>query len=806
MKRSLLLFSAMAFLGSLQAQTNFNITLAGQLNYPGQSLSNICGWVDPQDNKEYALVGAQNGLSIVDVTNPSTPTQIVQIPGPSSSWREIKVWGNYAYVTTESGNIGLQIVDLLPLPSPSLTVATWTPTINSEVLSTIHALHIDAGRVYLYGSNVGNGGVLIADISTTPMAPVYLGRYNASYVHDGYVRNNICYAGHIYDGWFSVMDVSNPSSPTIVNTQSTPGNFTHNTWLPPGNANTIFTTDEVSNSYLTSYDITNVSNIQELDRIQSQNPGSGSIVHNTHILNVAGNDYAVTSWYRDGIVITDVDDPNNMVNVGWYDTYPSGSGNGFSGCWGVYPFLPSGTIVASNMNGELYVLAPTYVKGCFLNGQVTDAATTLPINNATITIVAQNITDASDASGNYATGIGAPGTYSVTYSKAGYFPQTINNITLTTGNTVTQNVALVPMTPFAIVGQVINSWNSVGVANAHVRIYNGTFSYDTICDANGNYTFPTAYAGSYEIVAGKWLYQNNCMSNITINSTTMPPVIPLDSGIYDDFTWNYSWTTTGNASTGMWERGEPLGTTNTNPGDANPEYDATTDCSVEAYVTGNTGMSSSDDDVDGGYTLLSSPVFDLTAYSTPLMYYSRWFFNAGGFGPLNDSLKVYISNGSQTVLLETVTSTTPGMSTWVPKMYNLNQYITSTATMQVRVRCADAPQGNLVEGGFDHFRILDSLWTVGNYSAELDQQDHRLNIYPNPSSASVTIEYHLSNDISTDAKIYITDVTGRIVSEMPVSSKDGIAAFNMNVSEGIYFVRIVNGNETTATIKLIKTN
>ncbi|MEW6469965.1 MAG: choice-of-anchor B family protein [Bacteroidota bacterium] len=806
MKRLLLIFLGLGIVSGAAAQANYNLTLAGTLTYGGQSLSNICGWVDPQDNKEYALVGAQNGLSIVDVTNPAAPTQIVQIPGPSSTWREIKVWGNYAYVTTESGTVGLQIVDLLPLPSPSLTVTTWQPTINSQTLEKIHALHIDAGRVYLYGGNVNPGGIIIADISTTPMAPVYLGRYSGSYVHDGYVRNNICYAGHIYDGWFSIMDVSNPANPQILATQTTPGAFTHNTWLPTTNANYLFTTDEVSNSYLTSYDISNISNITELDRIQSQFPGSGSIGHNTHIINVAGNDYAVTSWYKDGIVITDVNDPNNLVNVAWYDTYTQGGGSGFSGAWGVYPYLPSGNIVVSDINNGLFVLSPNYQKGCFLNGQVTDFSTGLPINAATITIVSQNITDASDASGNYATGIGTPGTYSVTYSKPGYFPQTINNITLSSGNTVTQNVALIPMVPFALTGQVVNSWNSVGVPNAHIRITNGTFTYDTITDANGNYTFPTAYAGTYEITAGKWLYQNNCMSNIAINSTQMPPVVPLDTGIYDDFTWNYSWTVSGNATTGMWERGEPLGTTYNNPGDANPEYDASSDCSVEAYVTGNTGTTSSDDDVDNGYTLLVSPQFSLANYSTPIMYYSRWFFNDGGFSSPNDSLKIYITNGTQTVLLETVTASTPGMSSWVPKQFSLNQYITPTATMRVRVRCADAPQGNLVEGGFDHFRILDSLWTVGNSAQEMPAGDYLLSVYPNPTNGTATVEYHLLSDLADDAALYITDLTGRTVAVIPVQSKDGSVIIGQDLGQGIYFVRIVSGSESTATLKVVKTN
>ena len=47
-------------------------------------------------------------------------------------------------------------------------------------------------------------------------------------------------------------------------------------------------------------DITDMNNIQEVDRIQS-NPESNSIPHNTH---VDGN-FLVTSWYRDGTVVHD---------------------------------------------------------------------------------------------------------------------------------------------------------------------------------------------------------------------------------------------------------------------------------------------------------------------------------------------------------------------------------------------------------------------------------------------------------------------------------------------------------------------
>ncbi|MBL7775537.1 MAG: hypothetical protein JNK89_06010, partial [Saprospiraceae bacterium] len=112
------LFLALLLAGAapLSAQ-NFNLQLRGTLDYPGQTLANICGYA--QDGREYALVGASKGLSIVDVTNPDNPVQIVQIPGPDNLWKEIKVYQHYAYVTSEGGG-GVQIVDLIKLPSANL--------------------------------------------------------------------------------------------------------------------------------------------------------------------------------------------------------------------------------------------------------------------------------------------------------------------------------------------------------------------------------------------------------------------------------------------------------------------------------------------------------------------------------------------------------------------------------------------------------------------------------------------------------------------------------------------------------------
>ena len=156
------------------------------------------------------------------------------------------------------------------------------------------------------------------------------------------------------------------------------------------------------------------------------------------------------------------------------------------------------------------------------------------------------------------------------------------------------------------------------------------------------------------------MFRNTCFTQF-IASNTAVLSIELDSVIYADFTFDYGWTVTGTAATGSWEKGEPVGTTY-GGGDANPDFDVTTDCFEEAYITGNGGGSVGNDDVDDGNTILTSPVFDLSSYAKPYINYYRWFFNDGGSGTPNDVLEVRLDNGSTVVVIETVTEASPGNS------------------------------------------------------------------------------------------------------------------------------------------------
>ena len=97
---------------NLISQSNYNLSLLGTYDGYNSEGTDIWGWVDDITNKEYALVGLNDGVSVVDVSIPANPVEMFYIPGVNSTWRDIKTWGNYAYVTTDDNDPGLLIVDL----------------------------------------------------------------------------------------------------------------------------------------------------------------------------------------------------------------------------------------------------------------------------------------------------------------------------------------------------------------------------------------------------------------------------------------------------------------------------------------------------------------------------------------------------------------------------------------------------------------------------------------------------------------------------------------------------------------------
>ncbi len=258
-----------------------NITLLGHLPYGNVSCSNLTGYADSL-GREYALVGTEQGLSIVAIDTPTNPRELFLVPGAtgnSALWREVREYKGYAYVTTEESS-GLVIVNLNYLPD-SIKYHTVRP----DNMRTSHTIFIDSnGIAYVNGTDKG---LLFLDLNTNPYNPTFLGKYTNNYVHDCFVRNDTMWAACIEDGFMQVIDVSNKTTTNnpanLLAQWNTPLNFSHKAWLSD-DSRYLFTTDEKPNSTITCYDVSDLSNVTETDKTQID-PGTNTIIHNTYFLN-----------------------------------------------------------------------------------------------------------------------------------------------------------------------------------------------------------------------------------------------------------------------------------------------------------------------------------------------------------------------------------------------------------------------------------------------------------------------------------------------------------------------------------------
>lgn len=784
-----LVFAALPFVLS----QNINLQLQSTLSFPGQKLANICGYW--KNGKEYALVGANKGLIIVDVTDPTSPQQIVQLPEVQNNWKEIKVYGDYAYVTTEGQGDGLHIVNLSGLPSPNVPNYFYKGDgAIAGQLDRIHALHIDVtkGFLYAYGANILGGGALVFDLKPDPYNPRYAGRFSAlGYIHDGYVDNDTLYACHINSGIMSVVDMADKQNPIVLGTVETPGKFTHNSWMT-SNRKHVLTTDEKVPSFLTSYDVSDPANMEELDRISTNN-GYESLVHNTHIL----DDYAVTSWYTDGVAVVDAHRPQNLVVVAQYDTW-NGAGAQFNGCWGVFPFFPSGTIVASdissdNVPGKLTVLKPTYKRACYLEGIVTNGCTGGPMPGVNVTI---NSSDpkklaTTKANGAYRTGQVTPGNFTVTFSAPGFPSQTLP-VTLVPGEVTLLNVTLEIGFNVTISGVVTDATSGTPLPNVDVLLKSANNAYSLTTNGLGQFSQSCVPADDYTATAAKWGYLTQSVP-VTPGGQTL---IELTPGYYDDGEADLGWTVSGTASAGEWERGVPIGTWF--GAWVNPDTDAPGDQNDLCYMTGNGGGSAGTDDVDDGFTSLVSPVMKLANYNNAVFECMLWFYNDGGNGSApNDRLSVNLLKGNQTFHLYDITSTTNG---WVKApVVNLESVTPLSDNMRIQFIAYDDAPGHLVEAGMDVFRVYtntvptESPWEV----------NARLFASPNPSNSAFNIGFVWEN-AETAPLLEVRNALGQLVQLAQMPAQSGNALLGESWVPGIYWVRLYTPGKSSSMLKLVK--
>ncbi|MEZ4386570.1 MAG: M20/M25/M40 family metallo-hydrolase [Candidatus Krumholzibacteriia bacterium] len=265
--------------------------------------------------------------------------------------------------------------------------------------------------------------------------------------------------------------------------------------------------------------------------------------------------------------------------------------------------------------------------------------------------------------------------------------------------------------------------------------------------------------------------------------------------LVDDVETDLGWTLGqpgDTATTGQWIWADPVGTT------YQPEDDHTPAPGVLCFVTGNSfpGDAPGAADVDGGFTTLVSPVFDLAGADWALVSYWRYYVLET---TLDDVFTVDISSdgGGTWSSLETVTAT----EGWTEVGHELDpSLVPFTDQMRLRFRASDTGGGSLVEALVDDVFIAS---TTGDLTAaEPPAADLSLGAFPNPFNPATTLRYALPR--AGWAEIRVFDAAGRLVAR-PLAGRrpagPGTVAWQADqLASGVYLVVLgLDGQDLRST-------
>lgn len=326
----------------------------------------IWGWYDEVKDREYAILGSSIGTHFFDVTDPALTTQVAFVAGVADMiHRDYKNKDNYLFMVADEHESKLTVIDMSYLPD-SVSVIYDSDTL----FNRSHNVWIDGDHMYACIPRFTNptlivGGLAIYDIAD-PANPTLVQAYNQyDNIHDIYSRNDTAYLHSEQRGMY-IVDFTDPLNPqTLGSIESYPfQGYNHSGWLSDDGQTYVF----LDETHGTPAKLLNVSDFSNLAINNYLVPGMdltnidiNSIGHNPLIL----GDYVFISYYYDGVRVFDISNQSAPIEAGYYDTYPDANVGFYHGNWGVYPYLPSGHILASDMQYGLFVLefAPFVTSG-----------------------------------------------------------------------------------------------------------------------------------------------------------------------------------------------------------------------------------------------------------------------------------------------------------------------------------------------------------------------------------------------------------------------------------------------------------
>ncbi len=393
--------------------------LSDRTGLPGEEadivfFNDIWGYTNEEARREYALLGASQGLIVIEVTNPSNLDIIGILPSKGydffddnaregNFWRDVKVYADHAFVVSEQQNQGIQVLDLKALrhvdtsngPVALEAVATY------DKFSSTHNIGIneDTGFAYAVGTNTCLGGIEMVDISD-PTNPTDAGCYkDHGYVHDiqcvvyegpdeRYHGREICFSSAGDPAAIGASNGASSISITDVTDKSDVQSiaffaygvdagldYSHQGWLTPDQK--YFLHDDELDEFFKTVETTttrlwDMSDLENPVLIAQTTNGSTSIDHNLY---TRGN-YSIHSNYSSGLRIFDTTKVGDgeLEEVAFFDVRPDDDDADFDGgTWSNFPyfqFQSRNMIAVSSIELGFFLLQPTFN----LDGDVTVAS------------------------------------------------------------------------------------------------------------------------------------------------------------------------------------------------------------------------------------------------------------------------------------------------------------------------------------------------------------------------------------------------------------------------------------------------
>ncbi|WP_336325444.1 LVIVD repeat-containing protein [Halovenus sp. HT40] len=326
----------------------------------------VSGATDCTVQEEFAYIAADDGVAVVDISQPESPTVVAERrdieTGTGAPFQDVLdcwVWED-RLVVGGPGNFnpnsahGFALYDITDPTEPE-QLAFYETGQPMDGGFYIHNLYIDEGIVYLTGSAAPANPLVMVDV--TGAEPEEVGRWSLNDYDEGYadvqrasrslhdvtVQDGIAYIP-CWDAGTWIVDVSDPQNPAVL---ASIGEYDladlrpfsqpqaiRESLSPPGNAHYTMINDDGSllavgeegwdfngsggPGGIDLYDVEDPADPQHLARIDPP-PGedqtrSGRFT-SAHNFDFAGDQF-YSSWYYGGVKIHDISEPSNPEEIG----------------------------------------------------------------------------------------------------------------------------------------------------------------------------------------------------------------------------------------------------------------------------------------------------------------------------------------------------------------------------------------------------------------------------------------------------------------------------------------------------------